>query len=131
MLEFEPGHEQSDEHHFSVTDLQQIYSWHRLRQNSVKRKSHRSRNKFHLLVNTLEPLSPGRAEVAGVVFREALHEHGPHIPQKPDIKKFFLLCKNSIFTLVSHCIDSNSRLRSAIIKWFLSISNDLQIIINF
>ena len=86
----EPGHEQGDEHYSSVTELQQIYSWHRLRQNSVKRKSHRIKNKFHLLVHSLESGSPGRAEVAGVVFREALHEHGPHIPQKPVIKKFFL-----------------------------------------
>ena len=91
MLEFEPGHEQSVEHRFFVTDLQQIYCWHRCRQNTVKRQSRRSRNKLHILFHSLESESPGRAEVAGVVFREALHEHGPHIPQKPDIKSFFIM----------------------------------------
>ena len=28
---------------------------------------------------------PGMAELAGVVLLDALHEQGPHIPQKPGI----------------------------------------------
>ena len=49
------GHEQGDEHCFSVTNLQQTDSLCKYRQTSLDRKSHNIRNKLHILVHILFP----------------------------------------------------------------------------